>query len=173
MVINMDTFTEILKQWQFFYSTVSAASATLTGLLFVAISINPQKLSNTKHRGRLQSARSAFGDFLYVIMIGLIFLVPQPIPFGFSFALTVLGLARAIGVLRMMNRTRKKVSLDFKENLRLFALPIFSSLGLLAIAISVLWGFYNAIFAMVLVIAALLIMASWHAWDILFFEKEN
>lgn len=171
----MNSFPDVLKEWQFFYSTVAAASATLTGLLFVAVSINAEKLTTSQNANRMRSARGAFGDFLYVIMIGVIFLVPHPVPFGFSFALTILGLARAVGTYRLMRGLRRQTKdrPNRTQLLREFTLPIFTSIGLVIIAMLVYLGNFTAIYAMVMVIAALLIMASWHAWDLLFLEKDS
>ena len=86
----MEEFFEALRDWQIFFSTVALASATLVGLLFVSLSV---------YRGRdealpsplLRRAQGSFGDFLYVLMIGLVFLVPHQAPFGLAAALIVLG----------------------------------------------------------------------------------
>jgi hypothetical protein len=53
----MNDFTETLKSWQAFYATVSAASATLTGLLFVSISLNIKRFIKPKNDNLLRIAR--------------------------------------------------------------------------------------------------------------------
>ncbi len=40
----MEKFQASIQSWQVFYATVAAASATLTGLLFVSLSLNCERL---------------------------------------------------------------------------------------------------------------------------------
>lgn len=86
----MDAFTQQIAQWQWFFGTVSASAATFTGLLFVSLSVNRSPtgpLAGT----RLIKARRSFGDFIFVLMMGLVFLVPHQVPGGLALALLVLG----------------------------------------------------------------------------------
>ena len=167
----MDPFTQQLLQWQWFFGTVTASSATLAGLLFVSLSVNRapgEGLSDLK----LAQAQRSFGDFLYVIMMGLVFLVPHEVPIGLSLALFVLGGARAAGLVREALRHRRVAGgrRGFGEIVRSYGLPGMASLGLIAVAVEILRGDMRSIFAMVLVIAALLTTASWHAWMMLIQE---
>jgi hypothetical protein len=164
----MDSFVRSLQAWQAFYSTVATAAATLTGLLFVALSLNLDILS-TQHADRMRVARRAFGDFLYVLMIALTFLVPSPVPAGLAIALFVLGAARGIGLIRLAMEIprRKSRRHDIAQLVREFALPLVASLGLLAVALAIVFGYTDAFFALVGVIAALLATASWNAWALL------
>ncbi len=164
----MDAFTQQIAQWQWFFGTVAASAATLTGLLFVSLSVNRSPtgpLAGT----RLIKARRSFGDFIFVLMIGLVFLVPHQVPGGLALALLVLGGARAVGIIREGGRRqeteekRRKMS----EALREYGLPAVATLGLLVIAVEILRGVTIAIFGMVLVVAALLVTASWNAWLLL------
>jgi len=111
----------------------------------------------------LRIARVTFGDFLYVLMIGLIFLVPHQIPAGFSLALLVLALSRGIGLIRLAAEARllargKKTTVHV---IREFALSTIACLGLIIVAASILAGDKNAPVLLVLVVAALLASASW------------
>ncbi len=169
----MQTFTEQLRDWQFFYSTVAAASATLTGLLFVSLSINIEKIKTRAGGGLMRTARRSFEDFLYVLMIALVFLVPHPVPIGLAIALFVLGIVRGVGLVvhsvRSSRLTHRRTSAA--ETLREYALPAVACLGLIAVGVEVLRGDTVSIFGLVLVIAALLITASWNAWILLVQEK--
>jgi hypothetical protein len=163
----MDTFTQQIAQWQRFFGTVAASAATLTGLLFVSLSVN-RSPSEPLTGARLTRARRSFGDFLFVLMMGLVFLVPQRVSGVLALAPRVGG-ARAGGIIREAGRRRKTEAKQLKmsEALREYGLPAVATLGLLVIAVEILRGATIAIFGMVLVVAALLVTASWNAWLLL------
>jgi len=171
----MDDFLATLHEWEVFYSTVSLASVTLAGLLFVSLSIRQERMMEKTYRNVVNLARSSFGDFLYVLMLGLIFLVPHPEPIGLSFALFVLGLSRTIGLgRRIYNEIRIPSERDERSfAARGIALHAVASLGLIIVAIGVLNGVFVSLYALVIVIAALLTNASWNAWLILVAEDEG
>ncbi len=170
-LIPVDPFTQQLLQWQWFFGTVTGSSATLAGLLFVSLSVNRAPGEGLSER-KLAQAQRSFGDFLYVIMMGLVFLVPHEVPIGLSLALFVLGGARAAGLVREELHHRRVAGgrRELGEFVRSYGLPGMASLGLIAVAVEILRGDMRSIFAMVLVIAALLTTASWHAWMMLIQE---
>ena len=43
---RMEIFQASIQSWQVFYATVAAVSATLTGLLFVSLSLNRDRLKD-------------------------------------------------------------------------------------------------------------------------------
>jgi hypothetical protein len=165
----LDQFTAQLHEWQLFYSTVALASVTLAGLLFVSLSLHSESLKGRKDSLQMRLARGSFGDFLYVLMLGLVFLVPHQAPFGLAVALFVLGAARGLGLARQAVKTARNRSSGEPAAtvLRELALPALASLGLIVIGAEVLLGNYLSIYGLVLVVAALLATASWNAWLIL------
>lgn len=165
----MDTFTEQLRGWELFYSTVSLASVTLAGLLFVSLSLHREDIDGPAHTRLLRLARGSFGDFLYVLMLGLVFLVPHQAPIGLAIALFALGAARGLGLARQAARARRSPQIERETGhaLREIALPTLASVGMLVVGIEVLRGDMLAIYGLVFVVAALLTTASWNAWLIL------
>jgi hypothetical protein len=170
----LDTFTQQLREWQLFYSTVALASVTLAGLLFVSLSLHHESIKGRQDAHKLTLARGSFGDFLYLLMIGLVFLVPHQAPFGLAVALFALGAARGIGILREILRPAASRLAQRRGNrlLREVALPALASLGLIVVGVEILRGDMLSIFALVLVVAALLGTASWNAWLILVEEED-
>jgi hypothetical protein len=168
-VTALDTFAETLRDWQIFYSTVALASVTLTGLLFVSLSLRQDVIKGRRDSSLLRLARGSFADFLYLLMLGLVFLVPQQVPIGLAVALFALGAARGIGLVRQafLLVRASPWQAGAAAVLREIALPLLASLGLLAVGIEVLRGEMVAMYALVLVVAALLTTASWNAWLIL------
>jgi hypothetical protein len=165
----MNAFSEYLREWQTFFATVATASATLTGLLFVSLSLNRARLRGVDGLRHMQMAKRTFGDFLYVLMIALVFLVPRQVPGGFALALVVLGLARGAGLLRQVAELRGGAARSpaIAEVLRAFGLPLIAVVGLLLVAVSALLGSGAGLYGLVAVVAALLATASWNAWLLL------
>ncbi|MGZ6346354.1 MAG: hypothetical protein ACXWNC_02125 [Anaerolineales bacterium] len=163
----MNDFLSNLQSWQIFYATVAAASATLTGLLFVSLSLNRERLKG-KNAHRIKSiARQTFGDFLYVLMISLVFIVPHQVPVSLTVALLVLGVSRGIGFIREAASGLKNRSAGLPLVIKEIGLPFTASVGLIIVAIAVYFGISTAIYGLVVVISALLTTACWNAWLLL------
>jgi hypothetical protein len=169
----MESFQADLESWQLFYNTVALSAAALTGLLFVSLSLHFDRLKGAGGKSFLIIARRTFGDFLYILMIALVFLVPHPGPLGLAVALGVLGLARGIGLAREVLRSApdRRRRRDGKTLAKDISLPLVASLGLLAVAGAVLAGWTVSIFGLVIVIAALMVSACWNAWLLLIWKE--
>ncbi len=171
----MEEFVATLQEWEIFYSTVALASVTLAGLLFVSLSIRQERMKEPAFRDIVKLARGSFGDFLYVLMLGLVFLVPHPAPIGLAVALFVLGASRAVGLLRQVYTMLRTPTPKLKQAhaQRGIVLHAIASIGLIVVGIEVIRGAMVAVYALVIVIAALLTSASWDAWLILVAEDEG
>jgi hypothetical protein len=169
----MELFQENIQSWQVFYATVAAAAATLTGLLFVSLSLNRDRLKGKRGMVTATLARRTFGDFLYVIMISLVFLVPHQIPLSLTIALLALGLSRCAGIAsEILHRQRsKRKFLGMRDVLQEIGLPGLVSVGLIIVAVLTAFGRFEIFYGLVAVIAALLISACWNAWMLLFLEE--
>jgi hypothetical protein len=104
----LEAFTAILRDWQSFYTTVAQSSVTLAGLLFVSLSLHRDLIMRSENARLLRLARGSFEDFLTVLMLGLVFLVPHQVPMGLAVALFVLGGSRGYEIVRQSIHTRKK-----------------------------------------------------------------
>jgi hypothetical protein len=165
----MEDIQQTLQSWQMFYATVATASATLSGLLFVSLSLHRDHLKGTRGQAILATARRTFSNFLYVLMIALVFLVPHQAPYSLTTALLVLGLSRTFGLVRDARLYLKPQPgrVGVYAILREVALPSLAAIGLIAVGIDVALGSTEVIFVLVGVIAALLIIACWNAWLLL------
>jgi hypothetical protein len=167
----MDTFAQRIQEWQMFYATVAGASATLTGLLFVSLSLNVDFLSRKENVDLQRKARQTFGNFIYVIMIALMFLIPRQGPLGLGLPLLFMG-GFGIGprgVVELLVETvrepgdRPRVGYYVHE----YGLSLLAYLGLMAVAVTVLFGSVESLYWLVAVVAALLASASRNAWFLL------
>lgn len=171
----MEEFTQALQDWQLFYSTVALASVTLAGLLFVSVSLRQEHRDGTSVGSVMRLARGSFGDFLYILMLGLVFLVPHQAPIGLSVALFVLGFSRGIGTVRQLWAILGETSGESVGlvSLRTVGIPLLASLGLIIVGIEVLREDFVSIYGLVIVVAMLLTTASWNAWLILVAERSE
>jgi hypothetical protein len=169
----LDDFTQALHDWELFFSTVALASVTLAGLLFVSLSLRRERANGRGDGHIMRLARGSFGDFLYVLMMGLVFLVPHQAPVGLAVALFVLGASRGIGSGRQLVASLRGVAggTAAGEVLREATLPLLASVGLITVGVEVLRKDMVAIHGLVFVVAALLVSASWNAWLILVAER--
>jgi hypothetical protein len=84
-----------MNNWQTAYSTVAEVAATLTGLLFVSVSVKLTPASDETRRWMLFIAKRSFLDFLSVLAIALLFLVPDVSNTMMAWGILWLGAARA------------------------------------------------------------------------------
>lgn len=79
-----------LATWSTFFSTAAEASATLAGLVMVAISVNVREIIRYKHLP--SRAGAAIGSLCILLLISLAALIPQPpIAFALEVDLVAIG----------------------------------------------------------------------------------
>ena len=72
----MQDFSQTIAAWQPFFITLAGICATLAGLLFVAVSLHPDR-SHEAGRTHLKNlAHHTFADFVQVLFVGVFFSVP-------------------------------------------------------------------------------------------------
>ena len=161
----MESFYDKLTHWQPFFSTVAGATATLAGLLFIALSINREKIMAVENRDLLRSAKRSFGDYLFGMFIALLFLMPNHEPFGLALPLLSVAVIRicflVVALYRSSNENR------WREQF----FPALSCVGLVVVVVEIYRGEVMAAFLLVVVIAFLLYNATMNAWDLLIMKK--
>lgn len=165
----MDAFAQRLQEWQLFYATLAAACATLTGLLFVSVSMIIDVISSEAHPELMRAAKQAFANFLYVLSIAFLFLVPGQVPFGLGLGLLVLGgfgLFTVAKILHGVLHTKDRPP-SGGDTVREFALPLLAYFGLIAVAIAIMLAIADALYWLFGVLITLLVSASRNAWMLL------
>jgi uncharacterized membrane protein len=66
-----------MQAWFNFYAVIGASAATLTGLLFVAVSMNAVVVLSKGPQGSRRFAEQAFENYLAVLMVSLLALFPD------------------------------------------------------------------------------------------------
>ena len=80
-----------LAEWHDFFAAVAGVSATLVGLLFVALAFNPAVMADDGPAGLRTWAGHTFHSFLLVLVIALVVLIPDTGPLGLGLPLLILG----------------------------------------------------------------------------------
>lgn len=104
-------FEQSLAAWQNCYLAISAAGATLAGLLFVALSMHVQTLKDAKTANVRRLAEHTFRDFVRCLMASLFLLIPRFDPSSLAWVSIMLGLSGGFFVAKtLFNTMRDKVA---------------------------------------------------------------
>ena len=140
-------FDQALGLWQGFYSYLGAASATLLGLLFVAVSLRLNVFHQQQVRDVRDFAFLTFGSFFCLILVAGVFLIPHQTRLGVGLPLIVLGLLGAGGFSYVALEVRR---LNTGSNAlpwwtwAAFAMALLTYLGLVALGALLLGAYGNA-----------------------------
>src|SRR5271156_181174 len=108
-----------MQTWFEFYAVIGAAAATLTGLLFVAMSMNAAAALSTGPHGSRRLAEQAFQNYLAVLMVSLLALFPDMKLTTFSYVTLSVTALWVVGVLVRLYLTLVRPS---NQGSRLFEL---------------------------------------------------
>lgn len=78
----------MITMWANFFTTAAGASASLTGLIFVALSVNINRILQVPHLP--SRAFATIGTLLLILVCSMAILVPQP-PFAMRLEIVVFG----------------------------------------------------------------------------------
>jgi len=102
--------------WQTLYAFVGATSATLTGLLAVALSINLRRIMNTPaHRARSSEALVAF---LILILLSILMLIPGQEQAILGIELVILGVGSPAVATTLQRRTLGRLAAPLRRRWR-------------------------------------------------------
>lgn len=74
---QQEAFVRAVDSWHEFYLLAGTAAVTLVGLLFVALSFHLDTLLHESKAHLLASARLTFMNFVFVLILSLMFLIPD------------------------------------------------------------------------------------------------
>lgn len=159
--------------WHDFYTAVSAAAATLVGFLFVSLSLNLKLVTGEEHAEIRALAAQTFTNFTYILIIGLILLIPDPSPssMGITFLIFgILGVASVARAVRTTTSVRKRAphsTIRYWRHLAgQYIFPLLAYLSLIVVAILLWTGDTGVLPWMLFVIFSLLGSAISVAWDL-------
>jgi hypothetical protein len=162
-------FSQAIQEWKDFYSAVAGVAATLLGLSFVAVQLRPEIFHQREVVDIRDAAISAFLGFVYLLLIGLLFLVPHQNATGLGAALLALGI---LGLLWLLYFLRQALPLNPGPDptrwsrRAYFAAATVTDLGLVGAGWGCLSARTEALYWLLAVDLALLLIALGTTWAI-------
>lgn len=165
----MQTFSQAVADWHDFYLMVGQASATLVGLLFVSLSLNARLITGGSSAGPRTVAEQTFVNFLSVLLVAIVFLIPNPGPLELGLTLVFIG---SVNLYRAVRRLVKARHTDLRgwgkgSVGRAVGGSALCYATLLIVAGSVLLGRISGLFWLIPVMILLMVEASRNAWELL------
>jgi hypothetical protein len=161
-----DAFARGIDGWHDFYLLVGTASATLVGLLFLALSLNADILHRDEFGAVRALARRSFFAFINLVVVSGVMLIPQQSPRGVGVPLVCIGGLSFIGTIRRTVQDLRGVEREW-EMLRDSGLMLVGMAALITVGI-LLWSGQSSVLNWLTgAILALLSVASQSAWKLL------
>jgi hypothetical protein len=165
----MDDHFAALAEWHDFFAAVAGVAATLIGLLFVALALNPAVMADDGPAGLRIWAGQTFHSFLMVLVFALVVLIPETGPLGLGLPVLILGIwgvARVIGDAR---RVRSDPSPEWhgRSVLTRFASPLTGYAIAVWVGTQTLRGDADAVGWLVATVFFLMMSAAGNCWDLL------
>ena len=156
--------SQTFQDWQIFYATIAGVTATLLGLLFVAISINLDVFSGKDlHYKRL--ARLTLGKFLNMLIVSLVFLFPHQSAHGVGITIVIVC---GLGAWDTLNYILQARTLENNTYSTIHLLPLITYLALTGFAILLMIRFDTTwLHWLGAAVIVMLISASRHAWELM------
>jgi modulator of FtsH protease len=158
-----------LADWHEFFGAVAGAAATLVGLLFVALALNPAVMADHGPAGLRTWAGQTFNSFLMVMVFALIALIPDVGPAGLGVPLVLLGGWGLARVALDVRRVRGDPAPEWhgRHVLARFASPLAGYAAATWAGIQIFRGDAEAIGWLVPTIFFLTMSAASNCWDLL------
>ena len=173
---TMNGFGQLVQEWQVFYATIATASATLVGLLFVAMSLNLGMFAGTENIGLKKLAGQTLTNYLYIIVFALIFLIPRQGPIGLGVPLMCNGFA---GLIRTVSHLRTLLS-NIPQGISRKHTFVRAAMALVAFLVLIIVSFLvmvranaDSLYWLVAPMILLLISASLNTWSLLIRAHET
>lgn len=159
----MDNFAAAIDSWESAYLLIGGMAATLTGLLFVALSLNVQTIMSPDNPGLRLTAIRTFNQFLLIIEVCIVMLIPLETPVTLGASIAALA-AVSIGTTYFASREQGG---PVRPPIR-SALPTYLLFtGFVVVGLLLALDQPGALFLMLSLVIAMLITSVFSAWSLL------
>jgi hypothetical protein len=158
-----------LADWHDFFAAVAGIAATLVGLLFVALALNPAVMADDGPAGLRTWAGQTFHSFLMVLVFALIVLIPDTGPVGLGLPVLILSVWGVVRVLMDARRVRSDPAPEWhgRSVLSRFASPLAGYVIAIWVGTQILRGDADAVGWLVATVFFLMMSAAGNCWDLL------
>jgi hypothetical protein len=161
-------FAQLLDGWHDFYLLVGTASATLVGLLFLALTLNVEILRRDEFGTTRLHARRAFSCFINLLVVSGVLLIPDQSHTGAGVPLAMIGGISLLSTVRRLVPIHGAAQSEgIGEMFRHSGLILIGILALMVLGICIWAGWDEALNWMPGVVLTLLGAASQGAWELL------
>jgi len=165
----VESFAASLDEWRDFYIAISAASATLMGLLFVSVSLKSEVYAGPQNPDLRATAVNTFASFLFLMLDALYVLIPHQSSdtLGWTLVITTFFQIRVMAdeirnVLRSVSLRGFTMELFWR-----LVLPFISAVIVLAVGIALIFGREGALDWFVSAAIMMMVTATRNAWYLL------
>ena len=165
----MDDRFAAVAEWHDFFAAVAGVAATLVGLLFVALALNPAVMADEGPAGLRTWAGQTFNSFLMVLVFALVVLIPDAGPVGLGLPVLILGVWGVARVIADARQVRSDPSPEWhgRSLLNRFASPLAGYAIAVWVGTQVLRGDADAVGWLVATVFFLMMSAASNCWDLL------
>jgi hypothetical protein len=167
----MASFAVAAAGWQNFYLLASTAAATLTGLMFVAVTFGSSLVTAESAPTARSFLDPTFSHFVQVLITGCLVTIPSmspPLLGGLLLAVAALrGLALVRVFRHMLYAQRKNGDLDLSDWLSGVVAPLLCYLTLAATAVGFLQRYAIAFDGLAVVTVLILLNGVYGAWELM------
>ena len=163
-----DRFAAI-AEWHDFFAAVAGVAATLVGLLFVALALNPAVMADDGPAGLRTWAGQTFHNFLMVLVVALVVLIPDTDRLGLGLPLLILGVWGVARVIIDARRVRSDPAPEWhgRSVLTRFASPLAGYAIAVWVGTQIIRGNADAVGWLVATVFFLMMSAAGNCWDLL------
>lgn len=167
------SFSTTVAGWQTFYVLAGTASATLAGLIFVAVSLHLDLIGEAGIGAIFSLARRTLFSFILVVIVALMFVVPNSEPQRLGWPLVAISIADVLTTVldgRVVVRELKMRAGWQRIANRIVppvVLTLVSGIGLVLIAATLLAGSTSYLYWMVPIVVVTLSTAAFNAWELM------
>ena len=139
---GLDSFSQMTVDWAGFFSALAQVSGSLVGLVFVALTFNAKALGVGGNPMLAALAQQTFADFLLLLLISLVMLVPHTSAGNVGAVFVGLSIADTVRILRklLQLRSRLRTPTGSWEITRRFLLSGLAHVLILGVGIELLSG---------------------------------
>ena len=163
-----DRFAAV-AEWHDFFAAVAGVAATLVGLLFVSLALNPAVMADEGPAGLRTWAGQTFHNFLMVLFVALVVLIPDSEPVGLGLPVLIVGLWGVARVVADLRQVRRDPDPEWhgRQAMTRFASPLAGYAIAVWVGIQVLRGDADAVGWLVATVFFLMMSAAGNCWDLL------
>ena len=166
----LDSLPAALQAWQNFYLLAGTAAATLTGLMFVAITFGAGLVSRETAQSTRAFIDPTYGHFVQVLLTACVLTVPALGPTFLGGLLVVVGasrLARLHWVFgRYQDAHRKHGDIELSDWVMSIVVPLLCHVALIATGVGFVLRYAAALIALAAVTVVLLFIGIHGAWEL-------